>query len=131
MHLALTRFGANEPNAVNCTSKKLLAKVRIQMSDKVQTTTIGFRLDASQIELLRGHQLPNERSLHEVARRLLLDRLTMLSLDSVLFEIEASRQEVRSFRSDFSKVAKHLMLMTDKVEEEEIQAWFQRNIGGD
>jgi hypothetical protein len=90
--------------------------------------TIGFRLDAASLHLLAAEADKQELSLHEVARRWVLERLEnpvdtpawKEAFDNLHMHVERTRQ-------DFALGFEALLASAGKVTEEDALAWADRN----
>lgn len=98
------------------------------MTREPSTTTIGFRLDEAQLRSLETFRVASDRSLHDTARRLLLDRLSMLALDEIKADVADLNASIADLRRDFVVVSKRLMYMTNEVEASELSQWFSENV---
>ena len=99
------------------------------MPKKESSYTIGFRVDASYLSKLERLAQQKGISIHEQARRLLLDALDNESQEEIKDGVKRTREEIEDLRLSVATAFEALLVKAGNVEKETAKEWISEQFG--
>lgn len=95
---------------------------------KKVSNTVGFRLDPPYLKSLESEAANYKMSLHEYARRLVIDALDDARREQLEKRMVMLETEVSELRSDLATAVEALLIVAGNYPKEKAKEWVDRNL---
>lgn len=97
-------------------------------STRGQSFTVSFRLDASYLAELEKRAALHSVSIHEEARRIVLDALNDAERGAVREEVSEAKKDIRDLRMRLADAVEALLITAGNYPKDKAREWTTENI---